>query len=82
MIDEWATLTAGALVSLSGSVGLWMCVRQYIKARNEANRWKSVERLAERHGPEVLTVLPRLARELRDDTRRIDDASEKDEPQT
>lgn len=44
-----------------------VCVRYYLRYRAERHRWLSAERLAERHGPEVLNTLPQLARELRDD---------------
>jgi hypothetical protein len=44
-----------------------------LRNRAERERWRTAERLAERHGPDVLQHLPALARELRDAPASADD---------
>jgi hypothetical protein len=55
--------TVGALLASSG---LWLFLRQLLRNRAERERWHAAERLADRHGPDILRCLPALARELRD----------------
>jgi hypothetical protein len=60
---------SGVLSTAVGTLavsGLWLCLRQLIAYRAERHRWRTVERLVERHGLDVLDHLPELARELRE----------------
>ena len=65
--------TAGALPTILGvvtvltsSAGLWLFLRQWLRTRAENNRYRWAERLADKHGPDVLAQLPELAGILRD----------------
>ena len=62
MLHDLLTIIA----AVASGLGVGSCVRAYIRSRAERARWQSVERLAERHGPTVIQMLPELARELRD----------------
>lgn len=57
---------ATAASALLASSGVWLFLRQLLRNRAERERWQVAERLAERHGPDILQHLPALARELRD----------------
>lgn len=43
-----------------------VCLRQVLRYMIERERWRSTERLADRYGIAALTLLPELARELRE----------------
>jgi hypothetical protein len=62
-VSLW-TATMPVLIGMTAS--LTLCLRQFFQYRAERERRRTVERLAERHGADVLGRLPDLARELRD----------------
>ena len=59
-------VVATAVSGLVASSGLWLFLRQLLRNHAERDRWRTAERLADRHGPDILQHLPALARELRD----------------
>jgi hypothetical protein len=61
------SVVAGVCGIVATSAGFWLFLRQWLRHRTERNRWSAVERIVERHGPDVLAMLPPLVREIRAD---------------
>jgi hypothetical protein len=66
---------ATAASALLASSGLWLFLRQLLRNHAERERWRTAERLADRHGPDILQHLPALARELRDSPSPVEETS-------
>jgi hypothetical protein len=66
VVSNILTTILGILTGTGILSAVTVCARDLIRYRAERERWRSVERLAERLGLPALTVLPDLARELRD----------------
>jgi hypothetical protein len=65
MLPALALIAGVTGTSISGLIYLAV---QRDRHRAERDRWRAAERLAERHGIQALTVLPRLAPAMREPT--------------
>lgn len=68
MSSIWVSVSVAAIAAVANAAILGVIHLKAQRQRNaaEQQRWQAVERLTANHGPEVLTHLPQLARELRE----------------